>query len=319
MRIAINEFLRDGPFVIDGSMSTALEILGAAFTGSKLWTARTLVDNPGVVKEVHKAYFRAGADCGITCSYQATIPGLTAEGLTPAESEAVIRNSVEVFLQARDEWWREGGEAAGRRYPLCLAACGPYGAYLADGSEYRGRYGVSDAVLREFHLRRAEILWEAGADLLLFETAPSLPEALIEAEIAEELGADYWISFCCRDGETTHEGQRLEDAARVLSQGHPRLRMLGVNCTPPQFMPDCIASLKAGSDLPVAVYPNSGEVYDGLAGGTKRQMRDGLAALANDLHASANAMSLVGGMQLARAVKDQAAGAGGAAKVAEID
>ena len=79
--------------------------------------------------------------------------------------------------------------------PLCLGACGPYGAYLADGSEYRGHYDVSDETWIDFHTKRAQLLWESGADLLLFETEPSLHEALIEAEIAETMKADYWSVF----------------------------------------------------------------------------------------------------------------------------
>ena len=121
---------------------------------------------------------------------------------------------------------------------------------------------MSDELLYDFHRRRMEILWEAGADLLLIETQPSLREALIEARIAEELGADYWVSFSCRDRERICEGDLIRDCAAALSEGHPHLKMLGVNCTKPEFIESLIRSLKSGTDLPVAVYPNSGEVYD---------------------------------------------------------
>ena len=171
---------KNGIMVIDGSMSTALEQLGANLN-SKLWTARALADSPELVRQVHLDYFRAGADCGITCSYQATIPGLMANGYTQAEAEHLIARSVEIFREARQQWWEEEGEKAGRAWPLCLAGIGPYGAFLADGSEYRGHYGISDDVLDGFHRRRMEILHEAGADILLIETQPSLHEALLAA------------------------------------------------------------------------------------------------------------------------------------------
>lgn len=247
--------------VIDGSMSTALERMGVDMN-HKLWTARALVECPENVKQVHKNYFKAGADCGITCSYQATIPRLREMGFTEREAEDAVSKSVELFLEARQEWWREEGEKAGRSWPLCLAGIGPYGAYLADGSEYRGHYGVSREVLRTFHERRIHLLWEAGADLLLFETQPSLEEALIEAEIAEELGADYWISFSCRDGRHINEGDSIADCARTLAQGHPHLRMLGVNCTKPGYINSLLRELKGAAELPIGVYPNSGEEYD---------------------------------------------------------
>ena len=277
MRISLEETLKKtgGMLVIDGSMATALEDLGCDLNNS-LWTAKALERQPELVKQVHLDYFRAGADCGITCSYQATIPGLKKNGCSEAEAEALIVRSVEIFNEVREDWWQNEGKAQGRVYPLCLAGIGPYGAYLADGSEYRGNYGVSDDVLRQFHRRRMEILWEAGADLLIIETQPSLHEALIEAEIAEELGADYWISFSCRDGSHIHEGDLIRECAAELEQTYPHLRMVGVNCTPPQFVEHLIGALKAGCSLPVAVYPNSGEIYDP---GTKtwHGSRDGLA------------------------------------------
>ena len=166
-KASIQEVLdKNGIMVIDGSMSTALEALGAN-TKSSLWTAAALAEQPELVKQVHLDYFRAGADCGITCSYQATIPGLTAHGYSVEEAERIIADSVRVFLEARDEWWEEEGREAGRAYPVCLAGIGPYGAYLADGSEYRGNYGVDDQTLYDFHRRRMEILAEAGADVAL--------------------------------------------------------------------------------------------------------------------------------------------------------
>ena len=126
------------------------------------------------------------------------------------EAEDLIVRSVKVFQEARNEWWEKEGKAADRAYPMCLAGIGPYGAYLADGSEYKGHYGIPDAALHDFHQRRAELLWEAGADVLLFETQPSLGEAKIEAAIAERLGADYWISFSCKDGLHINEGDLIQ-------------------------------------------------------------------------------------------------------------
>ena len=250
-----------GRIVIDGSMSTALEQLGADLNCS-LWTARSLANTPELVRQVHLNYFRAGADCGITCSYQATIRGLTENGFTHEQAREIITRSVAVFRDARDEWWAAEGKPQGRAWPLCLAGVGPYGAYLADGSEYRGRYAISDEALYAFHKERAELLWQAGADLLLFETQPSLGEALIEARIAEEMGADYIVSFSCMDDLHTNEGQPVRECAETLSKGHPHLRMIGVNCTRPEYIVSLIHELRRGCDLPIAVYPNSGETYD---------------------------------------------------------
>ena len=247
--------------VVDGSMSTALEGLGCRLN-DRLWTARVLAERPELVKEVHLQYLRAGADLHITASYQATIPGLTENGYTNEEAEEIIRRSVRMFREAREEWWQQEGKESGRPYPICGGAIGPYGAYLADGSEYRGGYDISDEDLDTFHRRRMELLWEEGADLLLIETQPTFREALVCAKAAEDLGAPYWISFSCKDGKHICEGDRIRDCAKVLSQGHPGLCMIGVNCTAPMFIESLIREIRSGTDLPIAVYPNSGETYD---------------------------------------------------------
>ena len=264
MKASLDEILtRNKIMAIDGSMSTALENLGAEHKND-LWTAQTLVDNPDLIKKVHINYFRAGADCGITCSYQATIPGLVKHGFTESQAEEIITRSVKIFQEAREQWWNNEGKAAGRVYPLCLGSVGPYGAYLADGSEYTGNYKIDDKNLRKFHRRRIELLNEAGSDLLLFETQPSLKEVLIEASIAEELGANYWISFSCADGKKINDGTKILDCARELSDKnlYPHLKMLGVNCTKPEYIVSLIRELKQVTDLPIGVYPNSGEIYD---------------------------------------------------------
>ena len=181
---------------------------------------------------------------------------------TEAQAEALITRSVTLFLEAREQWWEAEGKNSGRVYPLCLAGIGPYGAYLADGSEYTGAYDITPDELRAFHQRRMELLWQAGADLLLIETQPSLAEALIEAQISEEMEADYWISFSCRDGLYTNAGDSIVDCARAFASGHPHCRMIGVNCTPPEHLASLVRALRSACDLPIAVYPNSGQTYD---------------------------------------------------------
>ena len=251
-----------GRLVIDGSMSTALEYLGCKLN-DRLWTARVLAEHPEMVKEVHLQYMRAGADCHITCSYQATIPGLLENGFSQAEAEEIIRRSVRVFHEAREQWWeREGGKDSGRVYPICLAGIGPYGAYLSDGSEYVGRYGADDATLRDFHASRMRLLLEEKPDYLLFETMPSFGEVLLATELAEQAGADYWVSFSCLDGKHICEGDAIRECAETLWKERPHLKAIGVNCVKPQFVESLIHELKAGCDLPVIAYPNSGEIWN---------------------------------------------------------
>ena len=78
---------------------------------------------------------------------------------------------------ARDEFWKDESNRVNRLRPLVAASIGPYGAMLADGSEYRGAYAIDDSALERFHRPRMEVLAHGGADVLAFETIPCLREA----------------------------------------------------------------------------------------------------------------------------------------------
>jgi homocysteine S-methyltransferase len=247
-----------GLVVDDGSMPTELEALGCDLNDA-LWSARVLMDEPELIKQVHREYFEAGADIGMSASYQATIPGFMKRGRTLEEAEALIKSSVTLLREARDEWWGVG--RAGRVYPLTAAAVGPYGAYLADGSEYRGNYDLSDVELVKFHRRRMELLKEAGADCFAIETIPSLAEARVLAGLADELDLDCWVTFSCRNGSENCEGTPVRDCAHEMAKFRS-VCAVGVNCTAPVYIERLIKEVRAVCDLPVIVYPNSGEEYD---------------------------------------------------------
>ena len=138
---------------------------------------------------------------------------------------------------------------------------GPYGAYLADGSEYRGNYGIGREQLKSFHRERVEVLLESEADIFACETLPSLEEALILAELMQEYQRPAWISFSCQDHEKTNEGQYLKDCVDAL-EGFEEIFAVGVNCSPPQYITSLIREIKkTQTNKQIIVYPNSGEAY----------------------------------------------------------
>ncbi|GAA5074397.1 homocysteine S-methyltransferase [Thermocatellispora tengchongensis] len=234
--------------ILDGGLATHLETLGADLR-DELWSAKVLVEDPDMIRRVHLDYFAAGADVATTSSYQASLPALTRRGLTLAEAERLLLLSVELAAQARDE---AGGG-------LVAASVGPYGAYLADGSEYTGDYDLDEDALADWHRPRWQILAGAGADLLACETIPSYPEARALARLlAETPEVKAWISFSCRDGRHINDGTPLADCAALFA-GYPQVVAVGINCTPPRHIPSLIAEIP---DLPVVVYPNSGETWD---------------------------------------------------------
>lgn len=247
--------------VIDGALATELERRGYDLKDD-LWSAKILLEQPEAIKQLHFDYFKSGADCAITASYQATIEGFSKRGLNEQEAIALLQKSVRLALEARDEFWADKSNRAGRSKPFVAASVGPYGAYLADGSEYRGDYGLDEKELMDFHRPRMQALIDAGAELLACETIPCLIEAQALVRLFDEFQSiQAWISFSCRDEEHVSEGQRLEDCIRLI-ESSPFVVAIGVNCTSPKYIPSLIGEIRKATDKPVIVYPNSGERYD---------------------------------------------------------
>lgn len=253
---------RQGTLVLDAGLATALESSGHDLSGD-LWSARILLEDPAAVRRVHREFLEAGADCITTATYQASIAGFRRHGLSDTQAIELIELSVRLAIDARNHFWLAKRNRRGRLPPLVAASVGPYGAYLADGSEYTGDYGIDDAQLREFHADRWRILAGTEADLLACETLPSAREAaVLLALLAETPGRWAWMSFSCRDGTRLHDGSRLAEVARACDR-EPRVAAVGVNCTPPQYIAEAITVLRAATSKPVIVYPNSGETYRG--------------------------------------------------------
>ena len=249
-----------GVMILDGAMATELEARGCDLA-DELWSAKILLERPEEIAAVHMDYFLAGADCAVTASYQATVEGFARRGISGERARELLRDSVRLACGARDRFWADPEHRAGRGRPLVAASIGPYGAYLADGSEYRGGYRIGRAELAEFHRERMRILAE-GADLLACETIPCLEEAVALAELAErETGLFCWVTFSCRDGGHISDGASIEECARALER-FERVAAVGVNCTAPEYVEELIVRLRGATSKPVAVYPNSGEQYD---------------------------------------------------------
>lgn len=247
--------------VLDGGLATALEGRGHTL-GSALWSAQLLMEDPEAIREVHLAYLHAGADCITSSSYQASFEGFADVGLTEEEAASVLRRSSHIALSARDEFMRGIGSGTGRPAPLVAASVGPYGAYLADGSEYNGRYGINTATLAGFHRRRLGVLATTGVDVIACETIPRLDEVEILLDILEEHPSTFaWVSVSCRDGQSLSDGSSFEHVVRLCS-GRPQVAAVGVNCTEPRYLAELMARASEITDLPLIAYPNSGESYD---------------------------------------------------------
>jgi len=261
MRRNLTEILEKSQLLItDGAAGTHLENLGCDLNDD-LWTAKILKDAPQLIKQLHRDYFEAGSDFGVTVSYQATIEGYVKKGLTRDEAIEVIKASASLLLEAREEWWNEQGKAEGRLYPIAAASIGPYGAFLADGSEYRGDYELTNQELRDFHKERIELLWNQGVELIAAETIPRLDEALVIAEIVQELGAQCWMTFSAKNETEISNGQNIEECIEAL-ESFSNVVAVGVNCTAPKYIDSLVKRINSVTSKPIVVYGNLGDSYD---------------------------------------------------------
>jgi homocysteine S-methyltransferase len=276
------------PVVLDGALATELEARGADLADA-LWSARLLADDPAAIEVVHAAYLDAGAQVLVTASYQASVEGFTALGMSTGAAEALLRRSVALAQRARE---RAGAAAGGA---LVAASVGPYGAVLAGGQEYTGDYGsASERDVEAFHERRLRVLLGAGPDCLACETIPRLSEAAALARVLDRLEApDAWISFSCRDGRTTNHGEPIEEAV-AAAVSSPRVVAVGVNCTAPEHVAELLTRARTITDLPLVAYPNNGRLWDARA---RRWSDAGARALPADVVAGwiAAGARLIGG------------------------
>ncbi|EON69152.1 hypothetical protein W97_08338 [Coniosporium apollinis CBS 100218] len=267
------------PLILDGALATELEARGLDLKDPS-WSAKALFgETSSLIRDVHLDYFSSGADVAITTSYQASTRGLQEHlGLSQDESIELIKKSVRLAQEARDIYLAEEGcanEPSPKRQSLFIAgSIGPYGAYLANGSEYTGAYSLSRTDFLDFHRPRMQALLDAGVDLLALETQPSFPEILALVDLLAEFpDARAWVSMTLRDAETLSDGSAIATVLERLNKSSQVLAV-GVNCVPEDMVTVALKHMRGLTGKPLVCYPNSGEVYDAVSktwGGTRAE------------------------------------------------
>lgn len=250
--------LQQGPVVSDGAMATELEKRGVD-TDSALWSATAMIDHLDAIAAVHQSYFAAGAQIATTNTYQANVPAFVAAGITAESARKLTQQAVQVAIKARDDYASQHPDFTG----LVAGSIGPYGAYLADGSEYTGAYRRSTAEYQAFHRERLQLVTGVGVDVLALETMPNFAEvqALVQLVTTEFPEQAYWVSFSLKDSQTLCDGTPLATAAKWVAQ-QPNVVAVGVNCTTLENIEPALKTLAAAVNIPLIVYPNSGDEYD---------------------------------------------------------
>ena len=286
-RSAFLDIIKDkGALVLDGALGTELERYGCNIQ-HKLWSAKVLMEQPDVIKKIHIAYLAVGADIIQSSGYQATVAGFKGLGYGTEEAIELVKLSVRLAVQARNEFLEAKASGAltlrgitlgeetpdGVKYfsegalpkPLVAASVGPYGAFLADGSEYRGYPDVQTEYLEVFHIPRLALFAEENPDILSFETIPSYDEAIAIARAMSDpytsRGIPGWIAFSCKDEHYVSSGETIIKCAEMIDKVRP-ITGLGINCTKPEYVESLVKDIRTVTDKPIAVYPNLGESYD---------------------------------------------------------
>jgi homocysteine S-methyltransferase len=251
---------QQGFVILDGALATELEARGANLNHA-LWSAKLLAGNPSLIKQVHEHYLQVGANVISTASYQASFLGFEKQGYTHQEAIHFLQYSVQLAMEARDHYLLQLNNPLTIK-PLIAASIGPYGAALADGSEYTGYKNVTVNELISFHQERLNILANTEADILAFETIPCLDEAIAIKELLNKHPLQQaWISFSCKDEIHLSSGELFEEAVKILEDSEQVIG-IGVNCTAPEFILSLIQIAKPITSKTILVYPNKGEVYN---------------------------------------------------------
>ncbi|KAF2760769.1 homocysteine methyltransferase [Pseudovirgaria hyperparasitica] len=251
--------------VLDGALATELETRGCDLN-HPLWSAKILHEDPKAIFDVHLDYFKAGADVAITASYQASIPGLKdylQHNYSAGHANDLIAQSVHLAQEARDKYFSGSSYGDCRRTLLIAGSVGPYGAYLADGSEYRGDYKLATRAMKDFHRGRIRVLVDEHVDLLACETMPSYAElsALVSLLRDEFPDTPAWVSCTLRDSTHISDGTPIADVVALLNKAD-NVIAIGVNCVEQQMVHDALVELHRLTTKPLVAYPNSGERYD---------------------------------------------------------
>lgn len=231
---------------LDGGLSTALENNGNKLTTS-LWTGELILVNPSEITKAHLDFINAGADIIITSSYQISYLGCSKRGWSESKTDQALRGSTQL---AKDAVLKSGKSVK------VASSIGPYGAALADGSEYKGNYGVTKSALKDFHARRLEVLISTSPDLLALETMPDTFEVEVLLELLSDCPIPYWVSYSCKAGNQTNAGQSFTEAVSLAKDA----MAVGINCTAPELITDLL--LSAEGVKPFVVYPNSGRSWN---------------------------------------------------------
>ncbi|CCE82713.1 Piso0_002454 [Millerozyma farinosa CBS 7064] len=283
MKQMLGEILGDKHLVLDGALGTELESIIPSTSKSQprddpLWSTRVLINEPKLVEEVHYRYLMSGSNIITTCTYQASLCGLLKYGdhFSKEDALGLWQKSVDVGKSAARRYYKECSRA---QRVLIAGSIGPYGAYLADGSEYSGNYGdFSNKQLEQFHFDLMKFLiLNKDVDLIGVETLPSLREFKVLFKLFLKLSNKYnsnkkiYFSFDFKNEHVLCDGSSMENVFFFINKHLAKSQSLannilaiGCNCIDYKLVTSILEQFKYLNtfEVPTIVYPNFGFTYN---------------------------------------------------------
>jgi Homocysteine/selenocysteine methylase (S-methylmethionine-dependent) len=203
--------------LLDGSIGQEL-VKRSGDRATPLWSTQVMLDRPGLVEEVHRAYFDVGATVATTNTYAVLKDRLVRVGLQDRHGE-LLDIAVSEAESARD------AHGSGR----IAVALGPLGA------SYRPDLRFPPEEAEEIYGEIARLLGNR-ADLFLAETVSSVEAAEGVLRGAAHGGKPVWLAVSVNDDDGTklRSGEPLEDLGPEIERYGPAAVL--INCSPPEVI-----------------------------------------------------------------------------------
>jgi len=225
-------------FITDGATGTNLQRMGLPVGASaEIW----VLEQPEAIANLAQSFVEAGSDIILTCTFGGTRLRLEASGLADLFEE-VNRKAVEIAREVT-----QGTDV------LVAGSIGPTGHMLAPLGTLKGEDAEAD------FQAQAQLLLDAGVDLLVIETQFDLNEAVAAIRGVRAVDAEIPLvcSFSYDRGTRTMMGVKPEDMAATI--GDLAVDVLGINCgrsLDENFQ--ALGELRLATDKPIWFKPNAG-------------------------------------------------------------
>ena len=236
---------RGDVIILDGATGTELERRGVPMHGVA-WSAVALRTHPAVVRQVHEDYIRAGADVVITNTFASARHTLERTELV---GEVRDLNSRAVNLA------KEARESAAEDRRVYIA--GSMSTSFRPGEEPSADY------LKSSYREQADLLAQAGVEILVLEMMTEVEQAVDAIEAAVSTGLPVWVGFSCKMSEDDSEVVLLGSKGETFAQALGILLSLGCSLVSVMHsrIEETVPALRVVQDLwngPMGAYPESG-------------------------------------------------------------